>query len=103
MPWVPIEMPSLIATVLTSIGVPPAARTPAMTCCASSRWLKLQGMVPIQLCATITSGRCRSSLESPTDLRYERAGARSGPSTTVRLRCRGSSVISHLRGLRCRE
>ena len=39
MPCVPIEMPSLMETVLTSIGVPPAARTPAMTCCASSRWL----------------------------------------------------------------
>ena len=64
-----MEMPSLIAIVFTSIGVPPAARTPVITCCASSRWLKLQGMVPIQLWATITSGFFKSSLLKPTDLR----------------------------------
>ena len=68
-PSVPMEMPSEIATVLTSIGVPPAARTPSITRCASSRWLKLHGIVPIQLCATITSGRLRSSVVRPTDFR----------------------------------
>ena len=68
-PSVPMAMPSLMEMVFTSIGVPPATRTPAITCCASSRWLRLQGIVPIQLWATMTSGRWRSSLESPTDLR----------------------------------
>ena len=38
-PSVPIETPSLTETVLNSIGVPPAARMPALTCSASRRWL----------------------------------------------------------------
>ena len=67
MPSVPMEMPSEIEIVLTSIGVPPAARMPAITCCARTRWLKLQGMVPIHSCATITSGFFRSSEVTPTD------------------------------------
>ena len=86
MPSVPMLMPSLMATVLTSIGVPPAARMPAATSAASSRWLKLQGIVPTQQCATMTSGFCRSSLVKPTDLSCDRAGARPGPSTRMRLR-----------------
>ncbi len=36
-PSVPIVMPSLIETVLNSIGVPPAARMPSLTFAASSR------------------------------------------------------------------
>ena len=56
MPSVPIVIPSEIETVFTSIGVPPASRIPRITSCASSRWEKLQGIVPIQECATITSG-----------------------------------------------
>ncbi len=86
MPSVPIEMPSLMETVFTSIGVPPAARIPAITCCASARWLKLHGIVPIHSCATMTSGLRRSSPVRPIDLKYERAGARPGPSTSVWLR-----------------
>ncbi len=39
MPSVPIEVPSETAIVLNSIGVPPAARMPALTCSASRRWL----------------------------------------------------------------
>ena len=39
MPSVPIETPSLTAIVLNSIGVPPAARMPALTCSARRRWL----------------------------------------------------------------
>jgi hypothetical protein len=35
-PSVPIVMPSEIDTVLNSIGVAPAARTPAFTCSARS-------------------------------------------------------------------
>jgi hypothetical protein len=37
MPGVPIVMPSEIATVLNSIGVPPAARMPSLTRCESAR------------------------------------------------------------------
>ena len=50
-PLVPIVMPSEIAIVLSSIGVPPAARTPSLTFAASARWLKLHGIVSIQQCA----------------------------------------------------
>ena len=39
MPSVPMVTPSLIAMVLNSMGVPPAARMPAFTCSASSRRL----------------------------------------------------------------
>jgi hypothetical protein len=46
---VPIVTPSEIAMVLNSIGVPPAARMPSLTRSASRRWLKLQGMVSIQV------------------------------------------------------
>ena len=38
-PSVPIVTPSETATVLNSIGVPPAARTPFFTDSASRRWL----------------------------------------------------------------
>ena len=39
MPSVPIVTPSLMAMVLNSIGVPPAARMPSLTFTASSRRL----------------------------------------------------------------
>ena len=47
-PSVPVVIPSLIAIVLTSSGVPPAARTPSATSEASCLWFQLHGMVPIQ-------------------------------------------------------
>ena len=47
-PSVPIDTPSDTAIVLNSIGVPPAARMPSLTRSASSRWLKLHGIVSIQ-------------------------------------------------------
>ena len=37
MPSVPIVIPSEIAIELNSIGVPPAARTPSLTCSARPR------------------------------------------------------------------
>ena len=49
MPLVPIVMPSEMATVLNSIGVPPAARTPSLTLAARARWLKLHGIVSVQV------------------------------------------------------
>ena len=52
MPLVPMVMPSEIATVLNSIGVPPAALTPSLTCLASARRWKLHGIVSIQVLAT---------------------------------------------------
>ena len=56
MPSVPIETPSEIAIVLNSIGVPPASRIPRFTSWASSRWLRLHGIVSIQVVATPISG-----------------------------------------------
>ncbi len=48
-PEVPIETPSETATVLNSIGVPPASRMPRFTCTARSRWLRLHGIVSIHV------------------------------------------------------
>jgi hypothetical protein len=76
---VPIVTPSLIETVLNSIGVQPAARTPSLTFMAMSRWLKLHGMVSIHMCATPTIGLAKSSSVKPMALSIERAGARSRP------------------------
>src|SRR5438128_1694498 len=91
MPSVPMVMPSLIAMVLNSMGVPPAWRTPRFTCSASRRRLKLHGMVSVQVLAMPTIGRARSASEKPIALKYERAGARSRPSRRVWLLWRGSS------------
>ena len=60
-PAVPIVMPSEMAIVLSSIGVPPAARMPSLTFAASTRLLKLQGIVSIHEWATPTIGLARSS------------------------------------------
>lgn len=60
-PDVPIVMPSEIAIVFSSIGVPPAARMPSFTLAASTRLLKLHGIVSIHECATPTIGFARSS------------------------------------------
>src|SRR5438132_6728224 len=89
MPSVPIETPSETAMVLNSIGVPPAARIPAFTFSASRRWLKLQGMVSIQLCPTPMMGFARSSRENPIARSMARAPARSSPSVNRAL-CRFS-------------
>src|SRR5882672_1443135 len=92
-PSVPIVMPSVIEIVLTSIGVPPAARMPCMTFSASFRWFQLQGMVPIQEWATPIWGRLRSSSLKPTAFIMARAAERSVPSRRTRLRLRGSTAI----------
>ena len=51
-PVVPIVMPSEIAMVLSSIGVPPASRMPSLTLAASARRWKLHGIVSIHVEAT---------------------------------------------------
>src|SRR6476469_8875504 len=85
MPTVPIVTPSEIATVLNSIGVPPAARIPCFTYPASRRWFRLHGIVSIQVVATPISGLARSSSVKPVPLSIARAGARSGPSVMAAL------------------
>ncbi len=49
-------IPSEIAIVFSSIGVPPAARMPSLTFAASARRWKLHGIVSIHVLATATSG-----------------------------------------------
>ena len=68
-PSVPIVMPSLMAIVLNSIGVPPASRTPRATSTANSRKLKLHGMVPIQVFAMPIMGFFKSSSVKPMALK----------------------------------
>jgi hypothetical protein len=80
MPSVPMVMPSLIATVLNSIGVPPARRTPRFTSSARARNPKLHGIVSVHVLATPTIGRFRAASSKPIAFMYERAGARSRPS-----------------------
>src|SRR5438552_1901682 len=75
MPSVPIVMPSLMAIVLNSIGVPPASRTPRFTCSASPRRLKLHGIVSVQVLAMPMMGRAMSSSVKPMALRYEQSRA----------------------------
>ena len=60
MPCVPIAIPSVTEIVLSSIGNPPAARTPCFTFSASFWWFQLHGVISIQQWATPTSGRARS-------------------------------------------
>ncbi len=57
MPSVPIVMPSDTATVLNSIGVAPAARTPSLTRSASRRRWKLHGMTSVHVLAMPMIGR----------------------------------------------
>ena len=83
MPSVPMVTPSEMAMVLSSMGVPPAARTPAFTFSASARRWKLHGMVSIQVLAMPTIGLARSSSVNPMDLSMARAPARSGPSVMM--------------------
>ena len=64
-PSVPIVIPSEIATVLNSIGVPPASRTPSLTASASSRRWKLHGIASIQVLAIPTVGRRSASSSKP--------------------------------------
>ena len=87
MPSVPIVSPSLMAIVLNSIGVPPAARMPSFTFAETRRKWKLHGMVSIQVLATPISGLARSSLVNPIALNIEREPDRSRPSVIRWLRC----------------
>ncbi len=85
-PSVPIEMPSEIAIVLNSIGVPPASRTPSFTCSARRLRWTLQGVTSVHVFATATSGRSRSSAVNPAARSIARAGARDGPFLIASLR-----------------
>ena len=79
MPSVPIVIPSEMAMLLNSIGLAPAARTPAFTGAASSRSPKLHGIVSVQTLEMPMNGLSMSSAVRPMAWRNARAGARSRP------------------------
>ena len=85
-PSCPIEIPSLTAIVQNSNGTPPASRTPAFACWASRCSGKLHGVTSFHEEATPICGRSQSSSPRPTARSMARAGARSIPSVTSRLR-----------------
>ncbi len=91
-PSVPIEIPSEIAIVLNSIGVPPAARIPSFTFAARRRRWRLQGVTSVQVFATATSGRSMSAPVSPVARSIARAGARAGPFFTTSLNTLSTSL-----------
>ena len=81
----PIVIPSEIDTVLNSIGVPPAARTPSLSDAASSRRCRLQGPISVQVLAMPTIGRASASRSNPAARSIDRAPARLGPSVIAPL------------------
>jgi hypothetical protein len=68
-PSVPIVIPSETAIVLNSIGVPPAASTPALTRSASRRRWKLHGITSVQVLAMPMIGRLSDSSSWPMPFR----------------------------------
>src|SRR5215204_5636290 len=85
MPADPIVMPSEIETVLNSIGVPPAARTPSLSDAASSRRCRLHGPISVQVLAMPMIGRASASRSNPAARSIDRAPARLGPSVIAPL------------------
>ena len=77
-PSVPIDTPSLTAIVLNSIGVPPAARMPALTNSARWRWLRLQGIVSIQVVPDADERLGEILVREPDGLEH-RSARRPGP------------------------
>ena len=86
MPSWPMEMPSDTAIVMNSIGNPPAARTPSLDRLASRSRGRLHGVTSFQLLATPTCALPQSASVIPIARSMARAGARSGPSVTSKLR-----------------
>ena len=98
MPSWPIEMPSLTAMVVNSIGKPPAARTPSLARLASRSSGRLQGVTSFHDEHTATWGLSQSSSVMPMARSMARAGARSNPSVTSRLRGLMSTELSVVGG-----
>ena len=82
MPSWPIEMASLTAMVLNSMGNPPAARTPTLALRARRASDRLHGVTSFQEEATPTCGLLQSSSPIPIARSMDRAGARAGPEVT---------------------
>ncbi len=88
MPSLPIETPSETATVLNSIGVPPAARTPRFTSTASFRWFRLHGIVSIHDVATPISGAREVLVGEAGALQHRARGRASRRRPSERPECR---------------
>ncbi len=80
----PIEIASDTVIVPNSIGKPPASRTPALTCSASTRSVMLQGVTSFHELAMPICGFSQSSSVIPTARSIARAPARWNPSVTSR-------------------
>src|SRR5439155_15651705 len=81
-----MEMPSDTAMVTNSSGKPPASRTPSFDRFASRSSGRLHGVTSFHDDATATCGLSQSASVMPTARNIARAGARSMPSVTSRLR-----------------
>src|SRR6266550_4268987 len=93
MPGVPCDWLSETAIVLKPRPRPPAAATPSLTRSASSRWLRLQGIVPVHVDATPMMGPPSRAGSTPIARKCARAGARSALSRSpVRARRRRAST-----------
>jgi hypothetical protein len=69
-PGVPCDWLSETAIVLNAIPTPPAALTASTTRSASTRWLRLHGIVPVQVEATPTIGPSSRSGSMPIARKY---------------------------------
>src|SRR5437764_14216655 len=93
MPGVPWDWLSETAIVLKPRARPPAADTPSLTRSASSRWLRLQGIVPVHVDATPMIGPPSRAGSTPIARKCARAGARSALSSSpARARRRSAST-----------
>ena len=88
----PMEMPSETAMVVNSMGKPPAERTPSLARLASRPSGMLHGVTSFHDEHTPTCALPQSSSVIPIARSIARAGARSTPSVTSRLRCLMSTV-----------
>ncbi len=91
-PGVACDWLSETAIVLKWSGTPPAAVTPSPTLAASSRWFRLQGIVPVHVEAIPTIGPSSRAGSIPSARKWARAPARSAPlRSPARARRRSSS------------
>src|SRR3954454_18955029 len=81
-----MEMPSDTEIVPNSSGKPPPARTPSLARLASRSSDRLHGVISFHDEATTICGLLKSSSVMPTARSIARAGARSYPRVTSRLR-----------------
>ena len=82
----PMEMPSLTAMVMNSMGNPPASRTPTLARLARRSSGMLHGVTSFQLRGHTIWGLSQSSSVIPMARNMARAGARVVPSVTSWLR-----------------